>query len=94
MPDGESNIDTVLDETRKEDNRIIHRKVILVPESSEYPDGVKYTFHYGTLDDETLLRYDNSHGWHERHVGDSVEEIEYPGIAELYEQFVNEIEGM
>ena len=93
MPPAESNIDTVLDETRKEGNRIIHRKVILVPESSKFPDGVKYEFHHGTLDGETLLRYDNAHGQHEKHIGDSVEEIEYPGIVELYEQFTNEIEG-
>lgn len=94
MPGSESNVEKVLDETRKEDDRVIHREVISVPESAEYPEGVKYSFHYGTLDGTTLLRYDNAHGQHEKHVGDTVHKIEYPGIAELYQQFTSEIEGM
>ena len=30
-----------------------------VPESDRYPDGVKYSLQYGTLEGETLIRYDN-----------------------------------
>lgn len=49
--------------------------------------------HYGTRAGDTLLRYDNSHGRHERHTPDATEEIEYPGIAALYRRFLDEIEN-
>jgi hypothetical protein len=68
-----------------------------VPESDHYPDGVKYSLQYGTLDGETLIRYNNfpdhpgaaAHHKHTR-VG-SVEDINYDGIRDLYQQFKKEV---
>lgn len=68
-----------------------------------YPSGWRYTLHYGTLtpgtktlEDGTIRRYDNAHEdtkGHERHVAPDPEpkRIEFPGMAELYEQFWDEI---
>ena len=56
--------------------------------------GYKYSLHFGTLDGETILRYDNSHEEtkeHERHTADEVEEIEFPGMVELLERFKAEV---
>ncbi len=63
----------------------------------KYPCGYDYTFHYGTVDGETLLRYDNAHetqNGHERHTPDGVEEIEFPGIEALLSRFESEIETL
>lgn len=65
--------------------------VIAVPESDKFPEGIKYRMHYGTLDGDTILRYDNSHGIHERHDGDETAEIEYPGAEALYRRFIREL---
>ncbi len=92
MADDEPDVEVLEDEEQYEENRVIRRKVMSVPKSAKYPEGIKYRFHYGTLDGETLLRYDNSHGIHEKHKGENVEEIDYPGIAELYRRFSNEVE--
>lgn len=92
MVDDESDVDVLFGETQYEGNRIIRRKAMSVPQSQKYPEGVKYRFHYGTLDGETLLRYDNSHSVHEKHEGENTEEIDYPGLAELYRRFINEVE--
>jgi hypothetical protein len=85
-------VETVRQYTRSYPNGNVENVVILrVPESEKFPEGVKYRMHYGTPDGETILRYDNSHGVHERHDGEDVEMIEYPGIAELYRRFVAEL---
>ncbi len=49
-----------------------------------------------TLDDGTIRRYDNAHEdtkSHELHVAPDVEpeDIEFPGIVELYDRFWEEI---
>jgi len=62
-------------------------------DDSAYPSGYKYSLHFGTLDGETILRYDNSHEdmkGHEHHTADGVEEIEFPGMVELLERFEEE----
>lgn len=91
MAGDESDIEVLLDETRYEADHVVRRKVMAVPESSKYPEGIKYRFHYGTLDGDTILRYDNSHGIHEKHVGENTEEIDYSGIAELHRRFITEV---
>lgn len=92
MAGDEPDVEVLFDETQYEANRVLRRKAMSVPRSSKYPEGIKYRFHYGTLNGETLLRYDNSHGVHEKHVGETTEEIDYPGIAELHRRFSNEVE--
>lgn len=72
----------------------VERQTIIKTDDAAYPSGYKYSLHFGTLDGETIRRYDNSHEdtkGHERHTGDEVEEIEFPGMVELVEQFENEV---
>lgn len=58
----------------------------------KYPGGVKYRLHYGFPGaDHPVVRYDNSHGYHERHEGDDVRSFEFPGPDELYERFIEEV---
>ena len=68
---------------------------IVRTDSTAYPSGWKYSLHYGTLDGATLLRYDNAHErskGHEKHTGDGVETIRFPGMKTLYERFQREID--
>ncbi|MFB6362105.1 MAG: DUF6516 family protein [Halobacteriales archaeon] len=83
-------VDTHLDLSGDRFARVMVR---LVPESETYPEGVKYSMHYGTYDGETILRYDNAHATkgHERHTPDGTEEIDFPGWRELFARFRNEV---
>lgn len=73
---------------------VIHVKIIAVPKSERYPDGLKYAFHYGRTDGTTYLRYDNAHGIHERHVGERTEELgSFPGVGTLLRRFRAEVTG-
>lgn len=72
----------------------VERQTIIETDDSAYPSGYKYSLHFGTLDGETILRYDNSHEdskGHERHTTDEVEQIEFPGMVELLERFEEEV---
>ena len=56
-----------------------------------YPSGWKYTLHLGTLEDLTLVRYDNAREdskGHEQHTaaGD-VDDVEFPGMEERLIEF-------
>jgi hypothetical protein len=57
----------VLEDTERRfaDGNVFRVRVLSVPESEKFPDGVKYRLHFGTEDETTLIRYDNSHGVHE-----------------------------
>jgi hypothetical protein len=71
--------------------------------SPAYPSGWRYTLHYGalvpgdgTLEDGTVLRYDNAHEdtkGHERHAAPDPEptHVDFPGMVALYERFWDEI---
>lgn len=73
------------------DGTSLHAVAWDVPETSSYPDGVHYRYHYGSPDG-TIVRYDNAHGHHERHGPDgTVERIEFPGAIRLYEEFLAEV---
>ena len=82
-----SDVERLVDETREFDDTIARAVVLRVPESDEYPDGYKVRLHYGTKDDETLLRYDNSHGVFEKHTDDGDPEPVDIGYFEAYERF-------
>lgn len=83
----------LIDEREVIDGAYVKRiKVIAVPNSQQFPEGIKYRMHYGTLDGETILRYDNSHGVHERHEAGETTEIDFPGYEALYRLFTREIE--
>lgn len=91
---GGNGSDILIDERAVVDEEFVKRVVVLnVPRSEKYPEGIKYRMHYGTLDGVTILRYDNSHGTHERHTQDDVEEIEFPGVESLYRRFEAEIDS-
>jgi hypothetical protein len=89
-------VDILMDYKREESGRVLRVRVLSVPASEKYPDGVKYRFHYGTTDGDTIVRYDNSHGYHERHVGETVERIEFPddGFELLYRRFMADVEAL
>jgi hypothetical protein len=70
-----------------------------VPESEQFPEGVKYSFQYLGPDDEEILRYDNANdahgvGRHHRHYRDEVEGIEFEGLRSHIEQFLEEVEAI
>lgn len=93
MASGEDDVVTRRDYRREDSQgRIIRVKIMEVPRSEKFPDRVKYRMHYGTKDGDTLLRYDNSHGVHERHTPTETEKIDFPGIATLYRMFRAEID--
>lgn len=72
----------------------VERQTIIETDDPAYPSGYKYSLHFGTLDGDTILRYDNSHEdtkGHERHTADEVEEIEFPGMVELLDRFEEEV---
>jgi hypothetical protein len=69
-----------------------------VPESDRYPDGVKYSLQYGSLEPaETIIRYDNfpDHKGAPRHhkhtESGEVVGVDYDGIRKLYQQFRQEV---
>jgi len=76
----------VRDETSAyDDGTVASVRVLSVPISEQYPDGVKYAFHYGEAGaEDPVIRFDNHHGPHELHLGSETYEIEYPGLEGLY----------
>lgn len=80
-------VTVVRDEKVAYDDRTVARvRVLSVPESDQYPTGVKYAFHYGDAGVEhPIIRLDNHHGPHELHLGPTTYEIDYPGLESLYE---------
>lgn len=64
-------------------------------DSDTYPCGWKYRLHFGGTDGNVVLRYDNSHELekgHERHTADGVEIINFPGMMELHDRFLREVD--
>lgn len=85
----------VLEDTKRHfaDGTVLRVRILSVPESEKFPDGVKYRLHYGTEDGTTLIRYDNSHGDHERHTRTGRDEdYEFPGYDAIQNRFWNEVE--
>ena len=76
-------------------SRVIRRKIIKT-DAPQYPSGYRYVLHYGYTDGrDTILRYDNENetaGRHECHTPAGVTEIEFPGMMDLRDRFLNEIE--
>lgn len=69
-----------------DDGTVVRIRILDVPDSDQYPEGVKYAFHYGEAGaDEPIIRFDNHHGPHELHIAGQVFEIEYEGLQPLYE---------
>jgi hypothetical protein len=82
--------------TEKSGRHVTHIRVRRTTDE-KYPCGYDYTLHYGTLDGETLLRYDNAHErqkGHERHTPDDVEPVNFPGMSDLIDRFEDEIDDL
>jgi hypothetical protein len=87
----------VLEDTERRfaDGTVLRVRVLAVPESEKFPDGIKYRLHYGTDEGETLVRYDNSHGVHERHTTDGLDDdYEFPGYEALQTRFWDEVDQL
>lgn len=85
---------TVLDYTTYHDDDTVEAVVVRRTEDARRPSGWDYSLHFGTLDGERFLRYDNAHEkakGHERHTHHGVEEIDFPGMSDLYDRFQREI---
>jgi hypothetical protein len=66
-------------------------------EVEQYPSGWDYSLHLGEVGGDTILRYDNAHErtkGHERHTGNEVEIIQFPGMLTLYDRFKRDVEAM
>jgi hypothetical protein len=88
----EEDVEVIRDRRRDFGEEIVRIRVLRVPASKQFPEGIKYAFHYGRKDSDTpLLRYDNHHGIHERHVESNTEEIDFPGTEALLRRFVHEL---
>lgn len=62
------------------DGTVARVRVLAVPESEKFDDGIKYSLHYGESGaDAPIIRFDNHHGVHELHIGATTFEIEFPG---------------
>ncbi|WP_049938216.1 toxin-antitoxin system TumE family protein [Halorhabdus tiamatea] len=85
----------VLEDTERhfDDGTVLRARVLAVPESEKFPEGIKYRLHYGTTEDVTFVRYDNSHGIHERHTSEGLDEdYDFPGYAAMQDRFWREVE--
>lgn len=84
----------VLEDTERRfaDGTVLRVRVLAVPESEKFPNGVKYRLHYGTDEGDTLVRYDNSHGVHERHTPEGIDEdYEFPGYEAVQKRFWDDV---
>jgi len=67
------------------DGTVARVRVLSVPISRRFEEGIKYAYHYGAAGvDEPIIRFDNHHGVHELHLGDETFEIDFPGLADIY----------
>jgi len=67
------------------DGTVARVRVLSVPTSERFEDGIKYAYHYGEAGaDDPIIRFDNHHGPHELHIAGQVFEIGFPGVQTLY----------
>lgn len=89
---------TVIEDEEERDRAQVVRRKIIRTDDSQFPSGYHYALHYGYTDGRgTILRYDNENktpGRHERHTSEGVEEIEFPGMLDLRDRFLDEIEDL
>lgn len=85
------------DEGTKPDGSRYEMVVWKIPASEDFPQGLKYSFQYMDAGGDTLLRFDNSPhhpeiGRHHRHTSEgNIEALEYTSVADLIDQFQNEV---
>lgn len=70
-----------------------------VPESNDYPEGIKYRFQYMDEEGQTLLRFDNfpNHpgvGRHHYHTPDGVfDDVEYTSLRDHIQSFYEDVDA-
>lgn len=84
------------DESEKSDDSRYEMVAWQVPESEEYPEGLKYSFQYMDADGDTLLRYDNAPhhrdvGRYYRHEAGEVTKLDFTGLTALIDDFQSEV---
>jgi len=68
-----------------DDGTVARVRVLEVPASDRFQDGIKYAFHYGEAGaSDPIIRFDNHHGPHELHLDTETFDIDFPGIQPLY----------
>jgi len=79
-------VTVIRDETQVyRDGTVASVRVLSVPESDRFPDGLKYSFHYGRAEgDAPIVRFDNHHGSHHLHVGSQRFDVDFPGLEATY----------
>ena len=101
---GDDGATLVIDRREEFTDTYAHARAWIVPASDRYPDGVKYSFQYGTkdetqtaTDDGTIIRYDNfpdhpNAAIHHKHLPDgTVEAVEFTGLRPLFAAFKAEV---
>lgn len=90
MPE-EDNLD--IDFTNRREG-MVRSVTIRETDDPSYPCSWKYSLHFGDMEGNTVLHYDNAHEdtkGHERHTADGVELIDFPGMHDLYDRFKREV---
>lgn len=91
-------VHSVIQNEEERDGAFVIRRRIIKTDDPQYPSGFRYSLHYGYRDGRgTILRYDNENrtvGRHERHTPEGIEEIEFPGMMELRDRFLSEVEDL
>lgn len=87
---GRDDVTVLRDEiTACDDGTVARVRILRVPRSPRFREGLKYAFHYGDAgDDAPVVRFDNHHGVHELHIGTRTYEIQFDGLAPLYRAWV------
>ena len=91
-------VHSVIEKEEEREGATVTRRRIIETDDPQYPSGFRYTLHYGFTDGRgTILRYDNENmtpGRHERHTPEGIETIEFPGMMELRDRFLEEVEDL
>jgi hypothetical protein len=78
---------TVLEDEIKAyaDGTVARVRVLSVPTSERFEEGIKYAYHYGVAGaSDPVIRFDNHHGPHELHLEKTTYEFDFPGLATIY----------
>lgn len=92
----------ILQKEREQDGLRIVVEAWKVPESKDFPDGIKYSYQaYRRENGETVLRYDNHHrhagSRDHKHVKGETEELGFTpetreDLQKLFQTFIDELE--
>lgn len=82
----DDDVTVVRDEIEAYDDGTVARvRVLTVPTSDRFPEGIKYAFHYGKAGaDDPIVRFDNHHGPHELHVAATTYEFDFQNLETVY----------